>query len=774
MGYKLCIAEKPSVAKDIARVIGANKRCNGYLEGNGYRVTWAVGHLVELSEPEKYGYLSKFEIYEKKQEAMAQLPLVPQTFTLEVKEETKEQFEIVKELMLSDDCDVLINCGDMGAEGHVLQAMIQWKAGYNKPAKRFCATSMTDEAIKSAMSNLRNQSEFDGIVRGEFCKKKCDWILGMSVSRAESLKYNGSARVGRVQTPTLYFIVQREAEINNFKVTDYYGMELVTNKGFSALWNTDKDNVFDKAVKDSSDRVLDESAIKKKVSEIVGGRAKVSVYEQKKGANDRPQLYDIIELQKDANKKFGYTSAFTLACVQCLYESHKVCTYPRTDSRYITSDIVPYLDGRIKALTTIKNIDSSVAECAEKILKDGLNIDKKIVDDSKVTDHHAILPTEKIENFDFNSLEPVLKKEKDDGITKEALQNILMMIMSRLIVSLSKPHKFNKTNIVLTVQNINFTVSGKTVVDAGWKGIQDALIGKIENEDDTEKEEEQILPQLTVGQEIEIKDCLIKAKKTTPPKRFTEATLLVEMQRAGTTEKGGEILKGRGIGTQATRGEIIKGLFDCGYVQMVDKTKYIKPTRLGIALIGITPKEIRSPMLTANWENKIALIAEDKLSEDTFMNDFVNFVTEKIYEIKNDTREISLPSKKEPVCACPWCGADMFKYQYTGKTDSKKHLSVCCSNKECGCAVFSNNPLIMACANKELTLTQIKNLLTKDSITIKCYKSNDKSEYNGKFALVKRQYDKNGEKHFKADINFVKNENGGKKKRGKKGGVLFG
>lgn len=780
MGYKLCIAEKPSVAKDIARVIGANKRCNGYLEGNGYRVTWAIGHLVELSEPETYGFLEKFEIWNHKQEAMSELPLVPQKFTLEVKEEVKEQFEIVKELMLSPDCDVLINCGDMGAEGHVLQAMIQWKAGYNKPAKRFCATSMTDEAIKSAMSNLRNQSEFDGIVKGEFCKKKCDWILGLSVSRAESLKYKGSVSVGRVQTPTLYFIVKRELEINNFKVTDYYGMELVTGYGFSAYWSVDKDGVFEKNIKDSSDRVLSEDAIKKKIAEIRNGQCTVTKYETKKSGNDRPQLYDIIEIQKDANKKYGYSSAFTLACVQCLYETHKVCTYPRTDSRYITSDIVPYLESRIKALKTIKNCPLSISECSDEVLKNGLNIDKKIVDDTKVTDHHAILPTEKIENFDFDSLQPILDKEKKEGITKEALQNILMMIVSRLIVSLSKPCIFNKTSVVLTVGNINFQANGKTIIDAGWKEIQDKLMGKAEKDDDDgdDKDSEQTFPTLTVGKNIPINDCLIKAKKTTPPKRFNEATLLAEMQRAGTSEKGGEILKGRGIGTQATRGEIIKGLFDKGYVEMVGKTTFIKPKKLGFALINATPKELYSPMLTADWENRIAEIAEGKLSEEKFLSDFINFVTEKIYEIKNDERDITFPSRNEPVCNCPWCGSEMLKFQYIGKSDGKKHSLIGCTNKEeCGCTIYSNHALVLSCTKKELTLAQMKSLLSKGRISLKCYKVSDGKEYDGEFELVKRtSEDGNGNKVFKADIAFAqKKDNATKKKKSKKGGSgLFG
>ena len=774
MGYKLCVAEKPSVAKDIARVIGANKRCNGYFEGNGYRVTWAIGHLVELSEPETYGFFEMYEMWNHKEEAMAELPLVPKKFTLEVKEDVKDQFNIVKKLMLSPDCDVLINCGDMGAEGHVLQAMIQWKAGYTKPAKRFCATSMTDEAIKTAMSNLRNQSEFDGIVKGEFCKKKMDWVLGLSVSRAESLKYEGSVSVGRVQTPTLYFMVKREVDIKKFKVTDYYGIELVTGKGFSAFWNTDKDNVFEKGVKDSSERVLNKTVIERKIAEIKMGQCKVVQYEQNKSGNDRPQLYDIIELQKDANKKYGYTSAFTLACVQSLYEIHKVCTYPRTDSRYITSDIVPYLEKRLKALKTIKNGNTALNECVDKLLSDGLNIGKKIVNDEKVVDHHAILPTDDIKDFDFSSLTPN-DKEKKMGITTEALQNVLMMIITRFVVSLSKPCYFNKISIVLSCNGgIKFTANGKTIIDAGWKGVQDKLVGKIEELEESENDEiVQTLPQLAVGQIIEVKDCLIKAKKTTPPKRFTEATLLAEMQRAGTNEKGGEILKGRGIGTQATRGEIIKGLFDKGYVEMVGKTKYIQPTKLGVALIQATPKELYSPMLTAEWEHKVVQIAEGEIQEEVFFNDFINFVTEKIYEIKNDTRDFKFPSRNEPVCECPLCGSEMLKFQFKGR-DDKKHLAVKCGNKECKCAIYANNPLMVTLTNgKDLTLSQIKSFLTKGRATIKCVSKTDGSEYSTEMVMIKKSTELYG---TTIDFKFAdKNSKGNKKKKSKKSGSgLFG
>ena len=269
MGYKLCMAEKPSVAKDIAAVIGANKICNGYYEGNGYRVTWAVGHLVGLAEPEEYGFVSKRDMWaDEKELAYQQLPIIPNEFKLVVLEPTKAQFEIVKRLINSPDTDEIINCGDMGPEGHILQWFIREKAGCKKTVRRFCATSMTEEAIRKAMNNLRDEKEFEPIIKGEFCKKKADWIMGMSMSRAESIKYNTGINVGRVQSPTLYFVVKRYYEVKNFIVTNYYTMDANLKEGFHVFWNKDTEGIFPENIKDTEGRVLNKEAIDLKRAEI--------------------------------------------------------------------------------------------------------------------------------------------------------------------------------------------------------------------------------------------------------------------------------------------------------------------------------------------------------------------------------------------------------------------------------------------------------------------------------------------------------------------------
>ena len=385
MGYKLCTAEKPSVAKDIAEVIGANTKKNGYFEGNGYRVTWAVGHLVGLEEPEAYGFMKQKDIYAdgNQDKAWSELPIIPTEFKLKVLKPTEDQFKIVKQLMLSDETDEIIDCGDMGPEGHILQWFIREKAGCKKPVRRFCATSMTKEAISTAMQNLKPIDDYTNIIKGEYCKKKADWIIGMSLSRAGSLKYNTNFSVGRVQSPTLYFIVKRYIDVTNFKQKDFYTMK-ADFESFSVFWNKDNDGLFDSAVKDSDNRVIQRFVIDNKCQAIKDGKyGTVTELKTEKKATNRPQLYDITELERDANRKYGYTAAETLATAQALYETQKILSYPRTDSRYITSDLEPYMAGRIKYISTL----SKYSETCEKLLNDGLNIDKKIVDDSKVTDH---------------------------------------------------------------------------------------------------------------------------------------------------------------------------------------------------------------------------------------------------------------------------------------------------------------------------------------------------------------------------------------------------
>lgn len=730
MGYKLCMTEKPSVASDIAAVIGANKRCNGYYEGNGYRVTWAVGHLVGLAEPDAYGFVSQADMYgDKTQEAYDELPLIPDEFKLIVLEPTRDQFDIVKNLIHDPEVDEIINCGDMGAEGHILQWFIRVKAGCTKKVRRFCATSMTEEAIRQAMAHLRQEEEFENIVKGEFCKKKADWIMGMSMSRVESIKYHTGINVGRVQSPTLYFIVKRYLEVQNFKVTNYYGMVTDFVEGFSVSWNKDTENIFLPSVKDGENRVLDKRIIDAKCQEIEMKKIGTVInVEKKKRGTDRPQLYDITELQRDANRKYGYTAAVTLATAQALYETQKILSYPRTDSRYLTSDLENYMAFRIKAIGTVGEKYHVVAE---KILADGLNIDKKIIDDSKVTDHHALIPTEKIDGFDIKSMKPTAK-EKKDGVTEETMRNVLDLVLCRMMISFCKPFVYEQTSVSVKCADITFSAVGKKPIDYGWTAIRDRLMGKEENDE----EREQIFPELKIGQTVIVKSCKNIAKKTTPPKLHTEATLLTAMENAGAMIEGGAILKGKGIGTQATRAEIIKKLFEAGYcvTETKGKTNYIVPTAKGLTIIRVLPPELYSPKITADWETKIAKIADGKMTEEEFMNEFCTFIKSKVKEVKETDTGIVFKKEKQVYGKCPFCGGEILRYQPKGE----KKIRFYCKDRACPFFIDTENVTVEARTGKKLTEKQCIQLITKKFIILECKKKSGDGTYKGKFTFAKK------------------------------------
>lgn len=729
MGYKLCTAEKPSVASDIAKVIGATKKCNGYYEGNGYRVTWAVGHLVGLAEPSLYGYMSQKDMWDKdnpqnKEKALIELPLIPNEFKLIVLPNTKEQFEIMKNLMNDPECDEVIDCGDAGAEGHILQWFIRVKAGCKKPVKRFIATSMTEEAIKNAMNNLHNIEEYEPIIKGEFCKKKADWIMGMSMSRCESIVYNAKVDVGRVQSPTLFFVVQRFLAVNNFKVSDYYQLQAEFIEGFKTVWLKDNKNYFPQTVKDADNRLLDKGLAEKMASEIKQfGQGKITALETKNKAQNRPQLYDITELERDGNRLYGYTAEQVLQTAQSLYETHKITSYPRTDSRYITSDLQPYMKQRLEDIGT----QEKYSAFCNKVIQKGLNIDKKIVDDSKVTDHHAIICTEKIRNYDLSKL-------------NEMELNILHLIITRMLVAFSDKYTYKETVINVSFQNgFVFASSGKIPVSMGWKEIQNDLMGKIVIEDEEkDNDEEQVFANISLNQIVNIKDITVLSKKTTPPKLHTEATLLTAMENAGSQIENGAILKGRGIGTQATRANIIKSLFDKGYIanQQKGKINYLIPTKQGISVIKVLPKELYSPKITADWEEQIAQIVNGKLTEQQFMDNFDNFIHDKIDEVKSQKISgVDFSYEKIAIAKCPWCRNPIYEGKFKDK-EGHNVESAYCSNKECKFSIRKDNLIFKMRTGKKLTSTQLKNLIIKGSIEAKCI-SKAKVTYTGIFKLGK-------------------------------------
>lgn len=754
MGYKLLMAEKPSVANDIAKVlIGESrmKKRNGYIEGGELLVTWAVGHLVGLAEPEEYGFVSMAEMYGggRGEEAYKELPLIPETFKLVVLEQTKDQFEIVKSLIHREDVEEIINCGDMGAEGHILQWLIREKAGCRKPVRRFCATSMTDEAIRDAYAHLRREEDFANIIKGEFCKKKADWILGMSISRAASLKYHANISVGRVQSPTLAFIVCRYLEVKNFKKKNYYGLalSLAGEKPFSVFWNRDGEGIFPPAIKDSEGRVLDRTAVEKKAAQIKGGgTATVEEVAVQKKKTDRPQLYDITELQRDANRKYGYSAALTLDTAQALYETQKVLSYPRTDSRYITSDLAPYMKERIKAVGGLPGY----GDVCNTLLSEGLNLDRRIVDDTKVTDHHALIPTEKIAGFDMGGMEPS-PEEKKKGVTAQTMKNVLNLVLSRLAVAFSQPYLYEQTSVSIKAQDVTFKATGKRPISPGWTAVQEKLNGR-EKDEDTGEDEEQVFPALTKGQTLSVSDCKAAEKSTTPPKLHTEASLLTAMENAGATVEGGNILKGRGIGTQATRAGIIKTLFDRGYIQNKDKGNYIIPTSMGLGVIGVLPPELYSPKITADWETLIAEIADGKKTEQDFFGRFLPFIREETRKVKESETSVTFAKEKEPIGKCPFCGGVVYCWT-DEKAKETRYYCAPAERQDENCRFSLSDKALQGLTKRRLSEKQMKELFFRGFVRLKVTYGKEKKEATKKAVLVKAV--KDGKLYANVDIDWT-------------------
>ena len=746
MGYVLCVAEKHSVATDIAKVLGANKKCNGFYIGNDYIVTWAVGHLVTLAEPDQYGYVPQKSMYENeslRNTAYAELPLFPETFKLVIIDDTKVQFNIIKELMHRNDVDKIIDCGDAGAEGHILQWFIREKAGNKKEVLRFIATSLTPEAISLAMNNLKPVSFYENLIKGEFCKKKADWILGMSLSRVESIKYRTGINVGRVQSPTLYFIYKRFLDVHKFKITNYYGMSAEFTAGFKAYWSVDNNNRFPPDTKDYDNRVLDKQAVTNVINDIkANGVGVVSELTTTRLISERPLLYDITELQRVANRKYGFTASVTLASAQSLYERFKVLSYPRTDSRYITSDLRSYMNDRIRDIGTI----DAYKGIAGGMLANGLNLDKRIIDDNKVTDHHALIVTSNINSFNFNLLVPT-REETNKGVTPDSLRLVLDLVVSSMLISFSSPYHYDRTSIEVTLNNgFFFTAKGINPISLGWKSIENALkraeaLPADTNDDDVT----QLLPSLFKGQSLSVSDVSLVPKKTTPPKLHTEDTLLSAMKSAGSLIDNGNILMGRGIGTQSTRADIIKKLFDMGYIESkaIGKTNYLIPTAKGFSVIQALPQELYSAQLTADWENKLALIAEGKMSDNEFMRDFEVFIREMVDKIKNSEVSVSFKKEKETHGTCPWCGNNV--YAFINKNDKGKVVSTryYCSNN-CGYRFDTSDKLFIQRAGRGLTDAEARKLISRGNVILSSSRKYGNGTSENRFILVKREVPSTG------------------------------
>jgi len=640
MAKSVVIAEKPSVARDIARVLGCNKKGNGYLEGDKYIVTWALGHLVTLADPESYDV--KYKTWK-----LEDLPMLPEHLKLTVIKQTGKQFQAVKSQLIRKDVNEIIVATDAGREGELVARWIIDKAKVTKPIKRLWISSVTDKAIKDGFRSLKPGKAYDNLYASAVARSEADWYIGLNATRALTTRFNAQLNCGRVQTPTLAIIAAREDEIKHFKAQEYYGIEAQTTDKLNLTWQDAKGN----------SRSFDKEKIENKVKELGKQNAFVTEIEKKAKKSFAPGLYDLTELQRDANKIFGYSAKETLNIMQKLYEQHKVLTYPRTDSRYLSSDIVGTLPERLKACGA-----GEYRPLANKILKKPIKTSKVFVDDSKVSDHHAIIPTEGYVNFSAFT-----DKER----------KIYDLVVKRFLAVLFPPFEYEQLTLRAKIGDENFVARGKTILSAGWKEVYD---NRFEDEDSTDDLKEQILPRIEKGNRLTIQLIAQTKGQTKPPARFNEATLLSAMENpvkymeTGNKQLADTLKSTGGLGTVATRADIIEKLFNSFLIEKRGKDIHI--TSKGRQLLDLVPEELKSPALTAQWEQKLEQIAHGKLKKEVFIGQMKNYTKEIVAEIKSSNKKYkhdNISTKN-----CPDCGKPMLE------VNGKKGKMLVCQDRECG------------------------------------------------------------------------------------------
>ncbi len=639
----LVIAEKPSVGRDIARVLHCNKKTNTYIEGKDYIVTWALGHLVTLADPEQYD--EQYKTWN-----MDTLPMLPEHWKLVVIKQTGRQFHAVKELIFRKDVSDIIIATDAGREGELVARWILDKAGNQKPLKRLWISSVTDKAIREGFQNLRPGKSYEPLYRAAVARAQSDWVVGINATRALTCKYNAQLSCGRVQTPTLAMIAAREEEIRTFKPVPYYGLKAAVG-GITFTWTDarsgssrsfDKDRI--QAIKQASAPSLLVTDVRKKLKKTFA-----------------PALYDLTALQREANQKFGFSAKQTLNIMQRLYENHKVLTYPRTDSRYLTTDIVPTLKERLKACAV-----GPYSKIAGRLSMQKLQANKSFVNDSKVSDHHAIIPTEQFVQLDHMSNEE---------------RKIYDLVVRRFLAVLSPACEYEETSISGTIGEERFSAKGNFIKSAGWREVYESGYTDGEDEDEEQTTFSQIsLPDVQKGETLPVTALTITEGKTKPPACFTEGTLIAAMENPVKylKHKDKNVVKTLGetggLGTVATRADIIEKLFNS--FLMEKKGNEIHITSKGKQLLSLVPSDLKSPELTASWEMRLQAIAKGKESDKTFMKEIDNYTKALIQEIKSADgtfRHDNMTRTK-----CPECGKFMLE------VNGKHGKMLVCQDRECG------------------------------------------------------------------------------------------
>lgn len=623
MGKKLVIAEKPSVARDIAKVLKCTKKGDGFIFSEDYIVSWAIGHLVTLCDPEDYDESLKSWKYQT-------LPILPEEIKLKPIKQTKAQLNILKKLMKDKEVDEIICATDSGREGELIFRYIYEIVKCKKPFKRLWISSMTDVSIKEGFSKLKDGSDYDNLYISARCRSESDWLVGINATRAYTLKYNALLSIGRVQTPTLFIIVEKQKEINAFVSKDFFEVKALFTK-YNAMW-------FDKESNDT--KILEKSKAEEISNKVLNKIGKVTNIEKEEKKQPPTLLYDLTELQRECNRKFGFSAKKTLTIAQDLYEKRKLITYPRTDSRYLSDDMKPKINATIKKL----NIEPYTKYVEYLLELETLPITKRIIDNTKVTDHHAIIPTDT--NINLKTLSADEFKVYD--------------LIARKFLSVFYPYYiYNITRITTVVESENFLTKGNTIIQLGWMELY-----QNEKSEEKKEEEEELLPDVALNEEFEVTKVNILEKKTKPPKAYTEGTLLSAMENAGRfveDEDLKEQLKQSGIGTAATRAAIIERILEVGYIER--KGKVLFPTEKGMNLIEVVPNELKSPETTGKWEKGLNSISKGEMDYNRFMGSIFKYVNYLVNDAKNSKAEIvfkeenkyAKPRTEKAVGKCPSC-----------------------------------------------------------------------------------------------------------------------
>ena len=641
----LVIAEKTSVARDIARVLGANQKNGGILEGKNYVVTWALGHLVTLADPEEYD--RKYEKWE-----MATLPMLPKEMKLVVIRQTGRQFSVVKTQLFRKDIGEIIIATDAGREGELVARWILEKAGCHKPIKRLWISSVTDKAIKEGFANLKDGHDYDNLYRAAVARAEADWLVGMNGTRALTCKYNAQLSCGRVQTPTLAMIAKREEEIRKFVPKEYYGISLET-QDVKWTWRDEKTKSFRTFSRERAEQIK---------GRLENAALEITSVEKKAKKTMAPGLYDLTTLQREANLKYGFSAKETLNIMQRLYENHKVLTYPRTDSRYIGKDIVPTIKERLKACGI-----GPYRKLAGALMNKPVQVNGSFVDDKRVSDHHAIIPTEQ-----FVQLDHMTNEER----------KIYDMVVRRFLAVLYPASQYEQVTMEAKAAGETFAASGKVIKSLGWREVYE---GRADDdlEDDTDDEKklkDQRLPEMKTGTRLKILKTSLNTGKTKPPARFTEATLLAAMENPvkfmETRDKEAVKTLGEtgGLGTVATRADIIEKLFHS--FMMEKKGNEIHITSKAKQLLELVPEDLKKPELTADWEMKLSQIAKGRIRQGDFLHQIRDYTCEIVDEIKTGEgtfRHDNLTNK-----VCPQCGKKLLA------VNGKNSKMLVCQDRECG------------------------------------------------------------------------------------------